>query len=288
MLHWLHSVYNSTRGGGMCAATCSMWWLGWILYKTTQLEGSYQSGGTWSTGAALVSPPTKEEKKQNPTLWHSNKNKHRAVRRWWPWLFFLIFFLLPSASAFFRRGSLPSQSYKANRVVWTWGGIRVNMGCCDVCAEWVTVCGGHSWYWACGAIFFPAGWDVLRSLVPHPGLTCWAMTTKQMASIAAHGDPWPLGFELPCREGLFEKPSRFNNIFSPGAAKALSCLTPVAPSVELRHNCSYLPYILTQCAVVCHACSLDTWMQQQFVRFLWGDRGSSMSDVCLNLWGFLD
>lgn len=76
---------------------------------------------------------------------------------------------------------------------------------------------------------------------PTQGLTCWAMTTKQMASIAAHSDLWPLGFELPCREGLFEKPSRFNNIFSPGAAKALSCLTPVAPSVELQHNCSYLP-----------------------------------------------
>ncbi len=153
--------------------------------------------------------------------------------------------------------------------MWTRRGIRVNTGCCDVCGEWVTVCGGHSWYWACGAISFLAGWDVLRSLVPHPGLTCWAMTTKQMASIAAHSDLWPLAFELPCREELLEKPSWFNNIFSPGAAKALSCLTPVAPSVDLQHNCSYLPYILTQCAVVCHACSSDTSMQRQFVRFMW-------------------
>lgn len=48
----------------MCAATCSMWWLGWILHKTTQLERSYQSGGTWSTGAALVSPSTKGKKKK--------------------------------------------------------------------------------------------------------------------------------------------------------------------------------------------------------------------------------
>lgn len=80
------------------------------------------------------------------------QNKHWAVHRWRPWLFFLFYSFL-SASAFFR-GSLPSQSYKANRVVWTRGGMRVNTGCCDVCGEWVTVCGGHSWYWACGAIFF--------------------------------------------------------------------------------------------------------------------------------------
>lgn len=148
-----------------------------------------------------------------------------------------IFFLPFTPLQHHSRGSLAK--LKANRAVWTWGGIRVNTGCCDVCGEWVTVCGGHSWYWACGAIVFLAGWDVLRRLVPHPGLTCWAMTTNQMTSIAVHGDLWPLGFEMPCREGLFEKPSWFNNIFSPGATKALSCLTPVAVLVELQHNCSH-------------------------------------------------
>lgn len=66
MLHCLHSLYNRLKGGGMCAAACSMWWLAWILYKTTQLEGSYQSGGTWSTGAALVSALTKGRKKPQP------------------------------------------------------------------------------------------------------------------------------------------------------------------------------------------------------------------------------
>lgn len=68
----------------------------------------------------------------------------------------------------------------------------------------------------------------------------------------------PPGFVLPCREGLFEKPSWFNNIFPPKAAKALSCLTPVAPSVELAHNCVYPPSI-SQSFVMSRP--LDTWIQ---------------------------
>lgn len=122
MLHWPHSVYNRPKGGGMCAATCSMWWLGWILYKTTQLEGSYQSGGTWSTGAALVSPPTKEEKKQNPTLWHSNKNKHRAVRRWWPLVVLSNFFSSSLCFSIFLEGqpSLTKLQSKQSSVNMGW------------------------------------------------------------------------------------------------------------------------------------------------------------------------
>lgn len=268
MIHCLHSLYNWLKGGGMCAGACSMWWLGWILYKTTQLEGSYQSGGTWSTGAALVSALTKGGKKLNSVTFKQKQAVSSAPMV--AMVVLSIFFSLSPLQHFLLEGQPSLTKLKANRAVWTWGGIRVNTGYCDVCGEWVTVCGGHSWYWACGAIFFSCRVRCFEKPgPPHPGLTCWAMTTKQMASIAAHSDLWPLGFDLPCREGLFKKPSWFNNIFSPGAAKALSCLTPVAPSVELQHNCSYLPYILTQCAVVCHACSLDTWMHWQYVRILW-------------------
>lgn len=238
MLHWPHSLYKRLKEAGMCAAACSMWWLGWILYKTTQREGSYQSGGTWSTGAALVSALTKGEKKPQPCDIQTKTSTEQCTDGGHGCSFH--FFSLFPLQHFLLEGQPSLAKLKANSVVWTWGR-RVNTGCCDVCGEWVTMCGGHSWYWACGAISFLAGWDVLRSLVPHPGLTCWAMTTNQMTSIAALSDLWPLGFELPCREGLFEKPSWFNNIFSPGAAKALSCLTPVAPSVELQHNCSCLP-----------------------------------------------
>lgn len=70
LLDWPHCLYNKLKRVGMCAAACSMWWLGWILfYKTTQPEGSYQSRGTWSTGAALVSALTnggRGGKKLNP------------------------------------------------------------------------------------------------------------------------------------------------------------------------------------------------------------------------------
>lgn len=165
---------------------------------------------------------------------------------WWPWLFLSIFFFL-SLLQHFLGGCLPSQSYKANRVVWTQGEIRVNMGCCDVCvvSEWPCVVDIPD-IEPLVLFFFLPGEMFSEALSPHPGLTCWAMTTKQMASIAAQCDLWPLSFELPCREGLFEKPSWFNNIFYPGAAKVLSCLTPVAPSLELQHNCSYLPYIPKQ------------------------------------------
>lgn len=87
-----------------------------------------------------------------------------------------------------------------------------------------------------------------------------------MASDAAQSDLWPLGFELPCSVGLFEKPSWFNNISSLGAAEALSCLTPVAPSDDLQRNCCYLPQIRTSWTVVCHASLLVTL---KFVLFLW-------------------
>lgn len=36
------------------------------------------------------------------------------------------------------------------------------MGCCDMCGEWVLVCGTNSWHWA--LLFL--GWYVLRSLAP--------------------------------------------------------------------------------------------------------------------------
>lgn len=165
----LATQYNGLKGGGMCTATCSMWWLGWILYKTTQPEGSYQSGGTWSTGAALVSPLTKGRKKKKKA-WPCDIQTKTSTElcthggHSCSFHFFFSFSLLQH----FLGGSLPSQSYKANTVVWTRGGIRVNTGCCDVCGEWVTVCGGHSCYWASGAIFFLVGWDVLRSPVPPP------------------------------------------------------------------------------------------------------------------------
>lgn len=130
----------------MCEATCPMWWLGWILFKTSQRGGRYQSGGTWSTGAVLVSPPAKGGKNKKLDLWHSNENKHWAVHWWWPRLllpfFFFFFFLTSCRFSFFCFEGQPSLTkLKANRVVWTRGAIRVNTGCCDVCvvSEWPCV-----------------------------------------------------------------------------------------------------------------------------------------------------
>lgn len=246
----------------MCAVACSMWWLGWIFCKTAQPEGSYQSGGTWSTGAALVYALTNRGE-QKSTLWHSNKNKHWAVHHGGHGCSFQ-FFLPLSALAFSFGGACKAQSKQRS----------VNRG-------WNKSKRGLLWrvWWVSDRVWWTfltlSLWCYFFSHrvkcfeIPHPGLTCWAMTTKQMASTAACGDLWTLGFGLPCREGLFEKPSWFNNISSPGAAKALSCLTPVAPSVELQHNCLCFPYILTQCAVVCHACFLDTWMHWWYVSTLW-------------------
>lgn len=150
---------------------------------------------------------------------HANKSKHW----WWPPLFFSSLLLLPSWTFFLHL-------YKANRV-WTPDGTSVNTGCCDVCVVSERLCVWWTFLTPClWWDFFLTGWDVLCSQVLCPRLTCWALTTKQMASIAARSDLWPRGFELPRREELFETPSWFNNIFSPGAAKELSCLTPGTPS----------------------------------------------------------
>lgn len=239
----------------MCAAACSLWWLGWILYKTSQGEGSYQCRSTPSTGAALVSASDNGGRGENSTLWHSNENNHGVQPRW-PWLFLPFSFPLSlSASAFsFFQGRPPLSELKANRAARTRAGIRVNTGLLwRVCwlsdRVWWTFLILSLW---CSHFFLFCRVRCFET--PHPGLTCWTVTSKQMASIAAHGDLWP---PWALWEELFEKPSWFNNIFSPRAAKALSCLTPVAPSVELAHNCVYLPSILQSFVM---SCPLDTWI----------------------------
>lgn len=186
MLHWPHSLYNRLKWGGMCAATCSMWWLGWILHKTAQLEGGYQSGGTWSTGAALVSPPTeKKEEKKKQALSCAPMAAMVVIS---------IFFSLSLSFSIFQ-GQPSLTSYKANRAVWTWGGIRVNTGCCDVCGEWVAVCGGHSWYWACGAIFFflpgEMFWEVWSPTQGSP-VEPWQLNKWLPLLLTATFDPWAL------------------------------------------------------------------------------------------------
>lgn len=143
-----------------------------------------------------------------------------------------IFFLLLSASAFF--GGQPSltklqSKHSSVNTGWNKGkhGLLWRVWWVSDRVWWTFLLLSLWCYF-----FFLSGEMFWEARSPHPGLTCWAMTTKQMASIAAHSHLWPMGFELPCREGLFEKPSWFNNIFSLRAAKALNCLTPVAPSVK--------------------------------------------------------
>lgn len=209
--------------GNVLNVMISLLWLklsGWVLYKTTQWESSYQSTGTCSTGAALVSPL----KKLNPvTLKQKQTELCTDGGRGSPHPHFF-----HSLCIFLGQPLLTNLQSKQ---------CSVNTGRNKGKHRFVVMCVVSEW--PCVDIpdikplvlfFFLAGWHVLRSLVPHPGLTCWAMTTKQMASIAAHCDLWLLVFELPCREGLSQKPSWFNNIFSPEADKALSCLTPVVPN----------------------------------------------------------
>lgn len=236
----------------MCAAACSLWWLGWILYKTSQREGSYQCRSTPSTGAALVcaSDNGGRGKKTQPcdiqmkTIMEQFSHGGRGCSSH----FLSLFRILPQHFLFSRGG------LKANRAARTRAGIRVNTGllwraCWLSDRVWWTFLILSLW---CSHIFLFC--RVRCFEIPLPGLTCWTVTSKQMASIAAHGDLWP---PWALWEELFEKPSWFNNIFSPRAAKALSCLTPVAPSVELAHNCVYLPSILGSFVM---SCPLDTWI----------------------------
>lgn len=159
--------------------------LGQNTEKKTVRKGGYQSRGTWSTGAALVFPSTERETVDPVTL---KQKQAQSLLRWWLWLFSPSFLLQPFS------GHRPSESYKANRVVWTRAGVRLNTGCCDVCVEWATVSGGHSWYWARGAIFFLTGWDVLRGWVPHP--KAHLLSHDNQTNGFYHSSHWPLTPEL--------------------------------------------------------------------------------------------
>lgn len=147
------------------------------------------------------------------------------------------------------------QDYKANRVERTLQGLWVNTGCCD---EWTCVVDIPDAE-PSGVIFL----EMFESLTQGSPVEPWQ--PNKLASIAACGDLWPRGFQLPCRDGRFEEPSWFNNIFSPGAAKALSCLTPVAPSPRAP---TQLLLSIRHPVTTVRACCLDTWMQQQAVRLL--------------------
>lgn len=122
------------------------------------------------------------------------------------------------------------QSYKANRVQ---GGIRVNTGCCDVCGEWVTVCGGHSWYWASGAIFLFLSCRVRCFEKPGPPPRAHLLSHDNQTNGFHCSSQWPLTSELwvalQKRGCLGSLPGSITS-FPPRAAKALSCLTPVARS----------------------------------------------------------
>lgn len=143
---------------------------------------------------------------------------------WWSWF---NFFLILSA---FSLGSLPSHVYRANS-----GRNKVNTGCCDVCGEWLTMCGagvgGHSWSWASGAIFFLAGWDVLRGPAPPPRPHLLSHDNQTNGFHCRSHWPLALGLWAALRRGscLTNPPGSIT--FSPEAAKALSCSTPVVPSL---------------------------------------------------------
>ena len=203
MLHWPHSLYNRLVERGMCAATCSVWWLG--CCGPNPEAWSFKKQPSWRVATspeALLAQVQlwclPQKKKKAPCDSQTKTNTELCTDGGQGFLSIFFSFSLP----FLGQPPLTKLQSKQSSVNTGWNKGKHGL-LWRVCGEWVTMWGGHSWYWASGAIFFLAGWDVLRGLVPHPGLTCWAMTTKQMAFIAAHGDLWPLGFELPCREGLF-------------------------------------------------------------------------------------
>lgn len=98
------------------------------------------------------------------------------------------------ASAFSSfEGWPPLARLKANRAAWTRAGKWVNTALLwRVC--WLSDCVWWTFLilslWCC---IFSLLLCRLRCFeMPHPRLTCWTVTSKQMASIAAHGDPMTL------------------------------------------------------------------------------------------------
>lgn len=179
----------------MCAAACSVWWLGWILYKTTPLEGSYQCRSTPSTGAALLSASANGGGGRQIKTQPYDIQTKTIMEPWWPWLFFpspTPLSLFASAFSSFE-GWPPLARLKANRAAWTRAGKWVNTALLwRVC--WLSDCVWWTFLilslWCC---IFSLLLCRLRCFeMPHPRLTCWTVTSKQMASIAAHGDPMTL------------------------------------------------------------------------------------------------
>lgn len=171
------------------------------------------------------------------------------------------FFVLCSASAFYPLTKLQSKQCSVN-MGWNKGKHGLLWRVCWLSDRvWWTFLILSLWCY----FFFVPGEMFWEAQTPTQGspVEPWQLNKWLPLLLLLTFDPRALS--CPAERGLLKKPSWFNNIFSPRAAKALNCLTPVASSVELQHNCSYLPYILAQSSVVCHACFLDTWMQPLFI-----------------------